>query len=75
MFYIEPILYFLSIIIIIIFFLFITIFFLTTCYVMYVCMYRFNGSLYQVYVRKRPYLDYFLETVTKSFEVRKIALS
>eukprot|EP01035_Chromulina_nebulosa_P039454 gene39454-53344_t len=29
----------------------------------------FNGSLYQVYVRKRPYLDYFLETVTKSFEV------
>lgn len=30
---------------------------------------RFNGCVYQVYVRKRPYLDYFLETVSKSFEV------
>lgn len=29
----------------------------------------FNGTMYQVYVRKRPYLDYFLETVAKSFEV------
>eukprot|EP01038_Epipyxis_sp_PR26KG_P004847 gene4847-6794_t len=29
----------------------------------------FNGSVYQVYVRKRPYLDYFLETVSKSYEV------
>ena len=29
----------------------------------------FNGTFYQVYVRKRPYLDYFLETVSKSFEV------
>ena len=29
----------------------------------------FNGTFYQVYVRKRPYLDYFLETVAKSFEV------
>jgi hypothetical protein len=33
----------------------------------------FNGAFYQVYVRKRPYLDYFLETVSKSFEVRHIA--
>ena len=29
----------------------------------------FNGTYYQVYVRKRPFLDYFLETVSKSFEV------
>ena len=29
----------------------------------------FNDALYNVYVRKRPYLDYFLETVSKSFEV------
>lgn len=29
----------------------------------------FNGTLYNVYVRKRPYLDYFLETVSRSFEV------
>mmetsp|Transcript_14942 Transcript_14942/g.24896 ORF Transcript_14942/g.24896 Transcript_14942/m.24896 type:complete len:320 (+) Transcript_14942:433-1392(+) len=29
----------------------------------------FNGQVYQVYVRKRPYLDYFLETVSKAFEV------
>ena len=29
----------------------------------------FNGQIYQIYVRKRPYLDYFLETVSKSFEV------
>ena len=29
----------------------------------------FNGTMYQVFVRKRPYLDYFLETVAKSFEV------
>ena len=31
---------------------------------------RFNGIFYEVYVRKRPYLDYFLETVSKTFEVR-----
>lgn len=31
----------------------------------------FNGVFYQVYVRKRPYLDYFLETVAKNFEVTK----
>ena len=30
---------------------------------------NFNGVTYQVYVRKRPYLDYFLETVSKSFEI------
>lgn len=30
---------------------------------------EFNGNVYQVYVRKRPYLDYFLETVSKNFEV------
>lgn len=29
----------------------------------------FNGTDYQVYVKKRPYLDYFLEIVAKSFEV------
>lgn len=29
----------------------------------------FNGTMYQVYVRKRPYLDYFLDIVSKSFEV------
>jgi CTD small phosphatase-like protein 2 len=29
----------------------------------------FNGTFYQVYVRKRPYLDYFLESVAKNFEV------
>ena len=29
----------------------------------------FNNQVYQVYVRKRPYLDYFLETVCKNFEV------
>lgn len=29
----------------------------------------FNGTFYQVYVRKRPYLDEFLATVAKSFEV------
>ena len=29
----------------------------------------FNGTMYDVYVRKRPYLDYFLETVARSFEV------
>ncbi len=29
----------------------------------------FNGQIYQIYVRKRPYLDYFLETVSKTFEV------
>lgn len=29
----------------------------------------FNGASYQVYVRKRPYLDHFLNTVAKSFEV------
>lgn len=32
-------------------------------------MNSFNGQVYQIYVRKRPYLDYFLETVSKSFEV------
>ena len=30
---------------------------------------QFNGATYHVYVKKRPYLDYFLETVSKSFEV------
>lgn len=30
---------------------------------------NFNGTLYQVHVRKRPYLDYFLESVSKSFEL------
>ena len=30
---------------------------------------NFNGSSYQVYVRKRPYLDEFLEAVSKQFEV------
>ena len=30
---------------------------------------NFNGVLYDVYVRKRPYLDYFLEVVSRSFEV------
>ena len=30
---------------------------------------RFNGTVYQVYVRKRPYLDHFLEEVSKTFEV------
>ena len=30
---------------------------------------NFNGVLYIVYVRKRPYLDYFLEAVSRSFEV------
>lgn len=29
----------------------------------------FNENSYQVYVRKRPYLDYFLESVSKQFEV------
>ena len=29
----------------------------------------FNGTHYRVYVRKRPYLDYFLETVSKHYEV------
>jgi TFIIF-interacting CTD phosphatase-like protein len=29
----------------------------------------FNGTHYRVYVRKRPFLDYFLETVSKHFEV------
>ena len=29
----------------------------------------FNGAQYQVFVRKRPYLDFFLETVSKTFEV------
>jgi len=32
----------------------------------------FNSVLYQVYVRKRPYLDYFLQTVSKLFEVRPL---
>ena len=30
---------------------------------------NFNGTLYQVHVRKRPYLDYFLESVSKNFEL------
>ena len=30
----------------------------------------FNGTMYQVYVRKRPYLDYFLDIVSKTFEVK-----
>ena len=30
---------------------------------------NFNGTLYSVHVRKRPYLDYFLESVSKNFEV------
>lgn len=30
---------------------------------------NFNGILYQVHVRKRPYLDYFLESVSKNFEL------
>ena len=30
---------------------------------------NFNGTLYQVHVRKRPYLDYFLESVYKNYEV------
>ena len=29
----------------------------------------FNGSCYQVYVRKRPFLDHFLEQVAQNFEV------
>ncbi|RYY69431.1 hypothetical protein EON63_23670 [archaeon] len=29
----------------------------------------FNGTSYKVYGRKRPYLDYFLQAVSKSFEV------
>ena len=29
----------------------------------------FNGMAYQIYARKRPYLEYFLETVSKDFEV------
>lgn len=29
----------------------------------------FNGSPYKVYVRKRPYLDHFLATVSKFYEV------
>jgi hypothetical protein len=28
-----------------------------------------NGNCYQVYVRKRPYLEYFLQTVSQLFEV------
>lgn len=30
---------------------------------------EFNDTMYMVYVRKRPYLDHFLETVCKNFEV------
>ena len=30
---------------------------------------NFNGNRYDVYVRKRPYLDHFLEQVSKIFEV------
>lgn len=31
---------------------------------------NFNGAYYQVYVRKRPHLDQFLEEVSKNFEVK-----
>ena len=41
----------------------------------HLCFIRFNGNVYQVYVRKRPYLDYFLETVSKSFEVHHAFIS
>lgn len=34
----------------------------------------FNDNSYQVYVKKRPYLDYFLESVSKQFEVRIVEL-
>lgn len=29
----------------------------------------FNDLMYQVYVKKRPYVDFFLDSVSKSFEV------
>lgn len=32
----------------------------------------FNGAHYDVYVRKRPYLHYFLEAVSKIFEVSSV---
>jgi hypothetical protein len=32
----------------------------------------FNDTSYQVYVRKRPYLDYFLEFASKTFEVCRL---
>lgn len=35
----------------------------------------FNGTMYQVYVRKRPYLDYFLDIVSKTFEVQRFYFS
>ena len=31
----------------------------------------FNETSYRVYMRKRPYLDYFLESVAKDFEVAR----
>lgn len=34
----------------------------------------FNGSHYDVYVRKRPYLNYFLEAVSKIFEVNFLSV-
>lgn len=33
-----------------------------------------NGIVYEVHVRKRPYLDYFLQTVAKSFEVSHLSV-
>jgi len=29
----------------------------------------FNGTTYEIYARKRPYLEYFLKTVSKQFEI------
>jgi CTD small phosphatase-like protein 2 len=34
----------------------------------------FNGNHYQVYVRKRPYLDHFLESISGKFEVSFIII-
>lgn len=30
---------------------------------------NFNGQTYQIYARKRPYLEYFLRTVAKQYEI------
>jgi CTD small phosphatase-like protein 2 len=35
----------------------------------YIFPVNFNGQTYQIYARKRPYLEYFLKTVAKHFEV------